>query len=45
MMTILSYCDETNSVFDISKLCNISTRETLKVINLLHKNKLIRYIK
>ena len=45
MMTILSYCDETNSVFDISKLCNISTRKTLKVINLLHKNKLIRYIK
>ena len=45
MMNILSYCDETNSVFDISKLCNISTGETLKIINLLYKNKLIRYIK
>jgi aminopeptidase-like protein len=45
MMNILSYCDESNSVFDISKLCNISTVETLKVINLLHKNKIIKYIK
>ena len=42
ILNFLQYSDQTNSIYQISKLINLDIKKTFKIFNTLKKNKLIR---
>ena len=43
IMNVLSYCDGTNTLDEISKYCKIKNSQTSKIIKILYNKKIITF--